>query len=125
MKKILIIEDDPSVARVLQERLTKSGFDIFIAVDAYQGLTTAKSELPDLIILDLMLPGGGGETTFQNLKRTPKTSRIPVLVLTASRDAEVKQKMLDAGVAGFMEKPYEASELIGMVSSILQERGKT
>ena len=124
MWKILIVEDDSSLAKVLQERLTKSGFDVFLAVDAYQGLTMAKSELPDLMILDLMLPGGGGETTFQNLKRSSKTSRIPVLVLTASRDPEIRQKMIDAGVAGYMEKPYEATELIGTINTILQKKGQ-
>jgi DNA-binding response OmpR family regulator len=124
MRKILVIEDDPSVAKVLQERLMHSGFDVVLAVDAYQGLTLAKSEGPDLIILDLMLPCGGGESTFRNLKMSYRTGLIPVLVLTASRDAVLKKKMLDEGVEGYMEKPYDAVELIGMISAILQKRGK-
>jgi DNA-binding response OmpR family regulator len=119
MKKILIVEDDESVADVLQARLAKSGFQVIWALDAYQGLTLAKSEAPDLIILDLMLPGGGGEATLKNLKMSSKTSFTPVLVLTASTDAELKRRMLAEGVVGYMEKPYDGNELIRAIHAVL------
>jgi two-component system, OmpR family, KDP operon response regulator KdpE len=124
MKKILVVEDDPSVGKVLHQRLTKSGFDVTAAADAYQALTSAKGVMPDLIILDLMIPCGGGEGALQNLKRSIKTSMIPVLVLTASRDPELKKRMLDAGVEGYMEKPYEPVELIATINAILQKESQ-
>lgn len=124
MKKILIVEDDESVARVLRERLTHSGFDVLIAVDAYQGLSLARSESPDLLILDIMLPGGGGEGTLKNLKMSSRTSRIPILVLTASQDPLLKERMLAQGVEGYMEKPYDGNELLGVISTILQRNNK-
>ncbi len=123
MKKILIIEDDPSFAKVLQDRLFGSGFEPVWGIDAYQGLILAKSENPDMIILDIMLPAGGGESVLRNLKLGFKTRSIPVLVLTASHDAELKRRLLlDNEVAGFMEKPYDAVELISTINAILQKK---
>lgn len=124
MRTILIVEDDVSAAKVLRERLLASGFSVAVAGDAYQALTAAKNDLPDLIIMDLMLPAGGGQSAVKNIKMSFKTSSIPILVLTAAHDAELKNKLLAEGADGYMEKPYEPVELIATINKILQKVGK-
>jgi len=121
MSKILIVEDEADVAKVLRKRLMEHNFEVVCATDAYDGVNLAHKERPDLIILDLMLPSGGGLMTLRNLRMSTHTSHIPVLVLTGMQDEELKKKILDMEVAAYMQKPYEISELVGTINSILQK----
>ena len=119
MSKILIIEDEVDTAKVVKKRLSEHGFQSIIAVDGYQGVEFAHKEKPDLIILDLMLPAGGGLSVLKKIRLSTRIMDIPVLVLTGIQDEKYKQQVLDEGVDAYMEKPYEASELIETIKKIL------
>ena len=121
MSKILIIEDEPDTARVVTKRLTQSGFEVVVAVDAYEGVKFAHKEKPDLIILDLMLPAGGGFSVLKSIKMTAEIRYTPVVVLTGIKNEEYKQQILDEGVQAYLEKPYDPDELISTIQNILKK----
>jgi DNA-binding response OmpR family regulator len=120
MKKILIIEDEQDIVKVLYKKLTDNKFEVVWAQDAYAGVKSAHDEKPDLIILDLMLPAGGGLKTLQNIRNSLKTAFIPVIVLTGMKDEQYKKQVLEAGVEAYMEKPYDFSELLGVINKALE-----
>jgi len=119
MHKILIIEDEVDTAKVLAKRLSMSNFKVTVASDAYQGTELAHKERPDLIMLDLMLPAGGGLKVLENIEKSSETFAIPVIVLTAMKDEEYKRKILSKKVEAYFEKPYDFEELIKTVNSVL------
>jgi DNA-binding response OmpR family regulator len=119
MSKILIIEDEPDTSKVLGKRLTNAGFSVVIATDAYEGVALAHKENPDLILLDLMLPVGGGFAVLKNLSAAFRLSLIPVIVLTGMKDNDMKEKALSMGVAEYMEKPYDPENLIVTIKKLL------
>ncbi len=121
-KKILIIEDERDTAKVIAKRLTQSGFDVVLAGDAYQGVAMTHKEDPDLIILDLMLPAGGGHAVLQNIGASITTSSIPVIVFTGMQDEEYKKKILSEGVEVYLEKPQDPDELIKIINNILEKK---
>ena len=123
MSKILIIEDEVDLAKILHKRLEDKGFEVVCAPDAHSGVDLAHKERPDLIILDIMLPLGGGVTVLRNLRISTHTMSIPVLVLTGMQDEELKKNILEMGVAFYMQKPYEIEELTKEINRILTERG--
>lgn len=119
MKKILIIEDEQDIVKVLYKKLTDSGFQVVWAQDAYAGVKSAHEENPDLIILDLMLPAGGGLKTLKNIRDSIKTTFVPVVVLTGMRDEAAKAESLQLGVEAYLEKPYNFPELLGVINKAL------
>ncbi len=114
-RKILIIEDDYDLSALVIRHLHSADYDVLNVGDAIQGVQFARKEIPDLIILDLMIPGGGGLNVLERLNRLPETQGIPVIVLTGVHDAEVKEKVMQAGAIEYLEKPYNAQELLGSV----------
>ena len=121
MSKILIIEDEPDLTKVLRKRLLGQGFEVIAAADGYQGVEFAHKEKPDLIILDLMLPAGDGLSVLKNIKMSARTRYIPVVVLTGMKDEEYKQKVTDEGVEAYLEKPYEPDVLITTIKNVLKK----
>ncbi len=119
MKKILIVEDEPDVLSVLAARLEGAGFEILAAEDSYRGMEKIRKELPDLIILDLMLPAGGGVNLLRKIRVLEKTRDLPVIILTGLRDQKIKNEITDIGVQGYFLKPYEPEELIGSIRALL------
>jgi DNA-binding response OmpR family regulator len=111
-KKILIIEDDYDLSTLIIRHLRSADFDVLSVGDAIQGVQFARKEIPDLIVLDLMIPGGGGVKVLERLSQIPETQSIPVIVLTGVHDEETKKKVLKEGVAEYLEKPYNAQELL-------------
>ena len=120
MKKILVVEDDQVIAKVIDDALQKAGFEVLKAVDGYQGQQTVLSQKPDLVVLDLMLPAGNGVELLQNLRKSTLTQTIPIIVTTSFRDEEVKKEMEQVGVQGYFYKPFEPSELIDKIKIILK-----
>jgi DNA-binding response OmpR family regulator len=115
-KKILIVDDEPDVLLVLGKRLTSSGYDVVKAANGQDGLSKAKAERPDLIILDMMMPGMSGEEVAQELTLDRETRSIPILFLTAlftKRDEAVQGHA--AGGQTFFAKPYDPKELLAEV----------
>ena len=111
-KKILIVEDDYDLAALIIRHLRSADFDVLSVVDVIQGIQFARKEIPDLIVLDLMIPGGGGLKVLERLNQIPETQSIPVIVLTGVRDKEIREKALNAGAVEYLEKPYNAQELL-------------
>ena len=121
MSKILIIEDEPDTAKVVAKRLAQHGLDSVVAVDAYEGVKLAHKEKPDLIILDLMLPAGGGLSVLKNIKMAAEIRSTPVVVLTGIKNEDYKQQVLGQGIEAYLEKPYEPDVLISTIQDILKK----
>ncbi|MFH1441487.1 MAG: response regulator [Candidatus Omnitrophota bacterium] len=119
-KKILIIDDEQEVLGLLEKRLSWAGYSVVKADNGIEALALAKSQNPDLIILDIMLPGMGGEEVGQKLKLNPDTKHIPIIFLTClvSRD---EQTIIDSNAGNsIIAKPYEADELLSEIKKHLQ-----
>jgi len=114
-KKILIIEDDYDLSALMSRHLSSADFDVLNVGDTIQGVQFARKEIPDLIVLDLMIPGGGGLKVLERLNQIPETQSIPVVVLTGVRDDETRKKALEIGAVEYLEKPYNAQELLRSV----------
>lgn len=125
MKTILIIEDDPRTVLALTVRLKSQGYSTWTASDVIKGMQLAMRTRPNLIILDITLPGGNGLELADTLRRKPQTARIPIIFLTGSKDPALRQKVMDLGAAGLLEKPYEPDELFLMVQMAFDRPGST
>lgn len=123
MKKILLIEDNQDLAKIIQKRLVQNGFDVIWAADAYIGTQMAHTDNPDLIILDLMIPAGGGITCLKNIRLSYKINHIPVVVLTAMKDDEYKKRIEAEGVQAYLDKSQDIEKLGDVINSILNIPG--
>ncbi|HTD86597.1 MAG TPA: response regulator [Candidatus Binatia bacterium] len=123
MKTILIVEDDPRTTLALAVRLKAQGYSTWTASDGIKGMQLAMRARPDLIILDIGLPGGNGFELAATLRRKPQTSRIPIIFLTGSKEPTLRQKVMDSGAAGLLEKPYEPEELLLMIQMAFDPPG--
>jgi putative two-component system response regulator len=119
MVKILIIEDEMDITMVLRKQLTDRKFNVVCASDALQAVSIAHKESPNLIILDLMLPAGGGFAVLKNIRLSMSTAYIPVIVLTGMKDEAYKEKILKMGVDAYLEKPYDINNLVESIQTIL------
>ncbi len=117
--RILVVEDEKDVAMVLSKRLMDAGYEVALVPDATMAMTQCHEFKPDLIILDLLLPGGGGISVLKNIKLSTKTNLIPVLVLTGAKNEELKQSIHAIGVEGYFEKPYDAPELLAAIKLLM------
>lgn len=117
MTKILIVDDDPHINELVQIYFEADGFETTTCLDGGQALETIKREKPDLIILDLMLPGQSGFDILRNLR---KTSDIPIIMLTARGDTLDQVVGLELGADDYVTKPFEPKELIARVKAVLR-----
>jgi len=119
-KKILIIEDENELCDFIGLRLERSGFEVIAANDGVEGLNKARKEKPDLIILDLMLPGLPGEEICKQVRKDARLSEIPIIMLTAKcADADkVIGTVIGANV--YMAKPFEGARLIEEINKLLR-----
>ena len=120
MKKILLVEDEVDLVKALQMRLADWKHETIVAIDAYEGTKLAMDQKPDLVILDLMLPAGGGISTLKNIRSSSKVRFIPVIILTGMNDMEVKRRVIDLGVSAYIEKPYKDEALKSAIDKCLQ-----
>ena len=125
MQKVLVVEDEPDVAELVAFNLNRAGYATIIAHDGLSGLDTAWAEEPDLILLDLMLPGKDGFSVFKELRRDARTSSTPVIMLTARAQTEDRIQGLEAGADDYLTKPFSPKELILRVQSVLRRSAKT
>jgi len=119
MSRILIIEDNVDIAELLKDLLIREKFEVTVCYDGVQGTEFVHKLKPDLILLDLMLPAGGGFYVLDKVKLSSNTNMIPIVVLTASRDTEHRQKAIAKGVNAFLEKPYDPKQLVALIRGIL------
>ena len=115
MKKVLIIEDNPTNARLIKECLKLHGYAVLEAATARYGITLAREKQPDLIIMDIGLPGMDGLAATQILKSDPVTAAIPVLALTAYAMAGDADRCLHAGCNAYLPKPVRIDNFIATV----------
>jgi DNA-binding response OmpR family regulator len=109
--KLLIAEDDRALALLLSTRLREKGWVVDLAHDAMQALMFAMRSVPDAIMLDIAMPGGTGIDALKRLKRSAKTSHIPVVVLSGSIEVKDEPNVLASGAAAFMRKPPDIDAL--------------
>ncbi|MDD5692422.1 MAG: response regulator [Candidatus Omnitrophica bacterium] len=121
-KKILIIEDDKDINRTLCLRLQMDDFEVITSHEGYEGFYKATTEQPDLIILDLKLPGLPGEEICKQLRKEEKYAGLPVIMLTAkgTQVDEVIGKVIGASL--YMRKPFDMDELLKNISLLLKEK---
>ena len=115
MKKILIVEDDQKISLALTIRLKANGYNAFVAADAIAGPSQARATKPDLILLDISMPGGNGFQLAETFHRMPETSETPVIFITASKHPELEQKVVELGAVGLFEKPFDTEKLLGFI----------
>lgn len=119
---ILIVDDTPANVRVVAEYLGSHGYTVMVAEDGEEGLERARFGQPDLILLDVMMPGWDGFETCRRLQADPVTSGIPVIFMTALSDINDKIRAYDAGAVDYVTKPFHAEEVLARVSTHLNLR---
>jgi two-component system phosphate regulon response regulator PhoB len=120
MQTILIIEDEKDLADILAYNLEREGFRAVTARDGLAGLDAAMTSPPDLVVLDLMLPGMPGTEICRHLKQNPKTTAIPVIMLTAKGDEIDRVVGFEIGADDYVVKPFSTRELLLRIKSVLR-----
>jgi len=120
MPSILVIEDEPDLREVLEFNLRQAGHEILLAGRASEGLKTAKQRLPDLVILDLMLPDRPGTEVCRDLRSDPTTRAIPIMMLTARGEEIDRVVGFELGADDYVTKPFSMRELLLRIQAILR-----
>lgn len=120
MKRILVIDDLPENVFMLQDRLENEGYEVVTAYDGKTGIAKATSDMPDLILLDVMMPGMTGIEACKILKQDPVTSDIPIIIVTAKSGADDAKEGLEAGAFDYIKKPFEKIEMLARINSALK-----
>jgi DNA-binding response OmpR family regulator len=118
-RSILIVDDEEDVVRPLAFRLGVEGYEVLLEPDGENGYRTAVSEIPDVILLDVMMPGIDGLTLCKILKDKPETAHIPVIMLTARTTIGDVEKAFDVEADDYVGKPFEWPELFGKINRAL------
>ena len=121
-KKILLVDDDPVILRLLASRLKNSGYGVVSASDGESGLKKAIAKKPDLVLLDIIMPGLNGFEVCKRLKENDKTKDIPVIMLTALAGENDLSKSLEEGADCFITKPFRAVDLLHEIKTIMQNK---
>jgi DNA-binding response OmpR family regulator len=116
-KKILVVDDEEDVAKALKVRLKANGYHVVLAFDSVEAFTMANKERPDLIILDIMIPGGGGFVVAERLKQSTATHHIPIIILTGISGGE--ERAYKVGASGYVMKPYHPEKLLESINNAL------
>ncbi len=119
MGKILLIEDEPNIAEAIRFLLSRDGWDVQLLANGTEASAAIASQRPDLVILDLMLPGKSGMQILTDLRASPEFERLPVLMLTAKGQERDREAALAAGVSAFMTKPFDNSDMRAAVRALL------
>ncbi len=118
-KKILVADDEVFMLRLLDMTLKKGGYEVISCRDGQEALAVAAAQLPQLIVLDVMMPGLDGLGALRQLKENPATREIPVVVLSAKGHALTKVEAEASGAVLFLAKPFSPNELLGAVQKII------
>ncbi len=121
MPRILLVEDNEMNRDMLSRRLSRRGYEILVAADGAEGIATAASERPDLILMDMSLPVVDGWTATRQIKSDPSTQSIPVIALTAHAMAGDREKALAAGCDDYDTKPIEFDRLLDKIAALLPQ----
>lgn len=119
-RRVLVVEDESDIAALIAYQLTREGFRVETASNGDQALSSIGREIPDLLILDRMLPGVSGDEVLKSLRTGTATRSLPVLILTAKREQEDRISGLELGADDYLTKPFSPRELVLRVQSILR-----
>jgi two-component system, OmpR family, phosphate regulon response regulator PhoB len=118
--RILVVEDERDIAALIAYHLTKEGYRVRTAEAGHEALESVGAERPDLMLLDLMLPGFSGYEVLQEMKRQPELAQVPIVVLTARRDEADRVMGLELGADDYVTKPFSPRELVLRVKAVLR-----
>lgn len=120
MKKVLVVDDKPNIVMLVRAKLAANGFEVFTAYNGKEALRVAEKEKPDLILLDIMMPGMDGFEVFMQIKDIADLTDVPVIFLTASGKRSDESKALEMGAAFFLTKPFSPNRLIEIVTKVMK-----
>lgn len=121
-EKVLIVDDDPETLRLVRIILQRQGYAVATAINGMQGITMSRTEQPDLILLDVMMPDLDGYQVCNQIRTNPETAAIPIIMFTAKSQVEDKVAGYDAGVDDYITKPIHPAELAAHIRSLLSRR---
>ena len=119
--RIMIIDDNPVIVELLQRKLGRVGYEVLGCVDSEQAVAQCSKENPDLVILDILMPGLSGWEVMKRLKENPDTASIPIIISTVKNRPEDMDKGRDLQAADYIAKPYVFSDLLDMVERIISK----
>ena len=121
--RVLVVDDDPQVLRLMRVNLELEGYDVVSAPDGEEALEAVLNERPDVVVCDVMMPGMDGLTVLRNLRSNPRTSKIPFVVVSAKAQRSDVKAALDMGADRYITKPFDPQELLDAVENLLQGAG--
>ncbi len=125
MARVLVVEDEPDIAALIAYQLTREGFRVETSGTGTEALESISREIPDLVVLDRMLPGISGDEVLNRLRDEQATSSVPVLMLTAKREQEDRIQGFELGADDYLTKPFSPRELVLRVQAILRRMRET
>jgi len=123
-KRVLVVEDEPDIAALIAYQLTREGFRVETAATGHDALGAISRGIPDLVVLDRMLPGLSGDEVLQTLRQEKATRSVPILILTAKKEQEDRITGLELGADDYLTKPFSPRELVLRVRAILRRLDK-
>ena len=118
--KLLLVEDDPALAELLEFRFLKEGYDVRTTADGDEALVMAREDLPDLVILDWMIEGTSGIEVCRQLRRDRESAHVPIIMLTARENEDDRVRGLETGADDYLTKPFSPRELLARVSAVMR-----
>jgi DNA-binding response OmpR family regulator len=122
-KRILVVDDEPDIRRLVAEALEATGYDVRTAANGEEAIRAASLYIPDLVLLDIMMPGMDGFTVYERLRARPVDLKSPIIFLTARREINDKLLGFEKGAADYITKPFHIKELLARVKVHLGELG--
>lgn len=123
MARILVVEDEPNLRKLIKTNLAASGYEVVTAADGEEGLSLTQEIKPDIVLLDIRMPGMSGWDVLIALKTNPKVKKVPVIIMTASAPEESEQyKMRSMRAAGYLVKPFGVDVLLDKVKEALESK---
>lgn len=120
--KILVVEDDPGALRLISYTLQAEGYEVITATNGLQGLRKAQNDKPDLVVLDVMLPGIDGFEICHRLRAVPGTARLPIMMLSAKAREIDKTTGLNVGADDYLTKPADPSDIVSHIKALLAKK---
>lgn len=119
-KKILVVEDEPHISKLVKFILEKNGFEVLQAFVGQEGIEMAKSKKPDLVILDVMMPNMDGFEVAKRLTRMKETKDVPIIMLSSAAQFKDKMMGIESGAVDYITKPFDNDELIAKVKEYIK-----